>query len=393
MPHPRRLVVLGSTGSIGVSTLEVVEHLTPTFEVVGLVAGRRVERLAEQIVRFRPRMVAVLDESAARTLRTLLEGTRDAPRVVSGPAGAAAVVLETAADVVMAAIVGAAGLAPTLEAVKAGKTVGLANKEALVIAGGLMVEAARRSGATLLPVDSEHNAVHQCLRAGGPDEVRRIVLTASGGPFRGRSRAELEHVTVREALDHPTWSMGDKITIDSATLMNKGLEVIEAHFLFGLPGAAIDVLVHPQSVVHSMVEFRDGSVVAQLGVPDMRHPIQYALTWPERREGCIPRLDLARLATLTFEAPDVDVFPCLKLAYAALEAGGDVPARLSAANEVAVQGFLQGKIGFMDVPRTIEAVLERESKAPADDLESLLEADRRAREIARSIIRERRTRR
>ncbi|GAB4376515.1 MAG: 1-deoxy-D-xylulose-5-phosphate reductoisomerase [Acidobacteriota bacterium] len=382
----RRLVILGSTGSIGTSALEVVDHLAPRFEVVGLVAGRRVELLAQQVTRYRPRIVACGDEDGARRLRALLDGGPVRPRIVWGERGAIEAVREGEPDVVLAAIVGAAGLAPTLAAVETGATVGLANKEALVVAGRLMVERAAASGATLLPVDSEHNAIHQCLRSGRREEVRRLVLTASGGPFRGRAREELAGVSVAEALDHPTWSMGDKITIDSATLMNKGLEVIEAHFLFAADVGEIDVLVHPQSIVHSLVEFRDGSVIAQLGVPDMRHPIQYALTWPDRVAGCCPRLDLAELGTLTFEQPDLEAFPCLALAYEALRLGGDAPARLNAANEVAVEAFLDGRIGFLDIPRVIERTLARTGPGRGEDLDALRDADREARRVARSLV-------
>ncbi len=381
---PQRVVILGSTGSIGRQTLEVIEHHPGRFEVVGLVAGRRVDRLAEQVRRHRPRAVAVADAAAAAELRRELVGHPVEVRV--GAQGAAEVAVGTGADVCVAAIVGAAGLLPTLAAAGAGLRVALANKEALVAAGELMVRAARDGGARLLPVDSEHNAIHQCLRAGEPREVRRLVLTASGGPFRGRTRAQLERVTSAEALNHPTWSMGPKITVDSATLMNKGLEVIEAHWLFDLPGSAIDVLIHPQSTVHSMVEFRDGSFLAQLGSADMRHPIQYALTWPERWDGASRRFDLASLGSLTFEPPDRQAFPCLDLAYQALAAGGDAPARLNAANEVAVAAFLEGRVGFLDVPRIVAAVLEAAPVRPVGELADVLEADRAARVAARDVI-------
>ncbi len=382
----RSVVVLGSTGSIGCSTLDVIEKTNGAFEVVGMVAGRRMERFAEQIRRYRPRAVAVADEAAARELRGLLGDA--APEIRLGPEGAAEVAVGTGAAIVVAGIVGAAGLVPTLAAVNAGLVVALANKEALVIAGELMVRAARDSGAVLLPVDSEHNAIHQCLRSGERGEVERLLLTASGGPFRGRSLAELEKVTREQALKHPTWEMGPKITIDSATLMNKGLEVIEAHWLFDLPASRIDVVVHPQSVVHSMVEFRDGSVVAQLGHADMRHPIQYSLTWPERWDGVTERLDPVAMPPLTFEEPDREAFRCLALAYRALEQGGDTPARLNAANEVAVAAFLDGGLSFTDIPRVIEATLEREASGPVQELGELLDVDRRARECARTVIRE-----
>lgn len=380
---PQRIVILGSTGSIGRSTLDVVDRHPGRFEVAGLAAGRRVERLAEQVRRYRPRAVGVADAAAAAHLRRLCPELRD---IRIGPQGAAEIAVGVGAEIVVAAIVGAAGLVPTLAAASAGLTIALANKEALVAAGELMVRAARDGGARLLPVDSEHNAIHQCLRAGERGEVRRLVLTASGGPFRGRGRAELERVTREQALSHPTWRMGPKITVDSATLMNKGLEVIEAHWLFDMPAAAIDVVVHPQSTVHSLVEFRDGSVVAQLGSPDMRHPIQYALSWPERWAGVVPRLDFATLGSLTFEAPDKDAFPCLDLAYAALAQGGDAPARLNAANEVAVGAFLDGRIGFMDIPRTLEEVLGRSGAHAVSELDDVLAADRDARRTAREII-------
>lgn len=380
----RKVAILGSTGSIGRSTLDVIAGHGDRFEVVSLVAGQKVERLAEQVRRFRPRAVAVADEGAGQRLEELLGA--ELPELRWGAQGAAEVTVGTGADVVIAGIVGAAGLIPTLAAASAGLVVGLANKEALVIAGELMVRAAAGSGARLLPVDSEHNAIHQCLRSGDPGEVRRIVLTASGGPFRGRSRAELETVSRQQALNHPTWKMGPKITIDSATLMNKGLEVIEAHWLFGVSGASIDVVVHPQSIVHSMVEFRDGSVIAQLGNADMRHPIQYALTWPARWSGVTERLDLLTMGPLSFEAPDRECFRCLDLAYRALEQGGNAPARLNAANEVAVEAFLSGRIGFLDIPEIIERVLEEEPTGEIGELDDVLEADRRARGRAREII-------
>ena len=383
---PRPIAILGSTGSIGRSTLEVVEAHPGRFEVVALVAGRRMERLAEQVRRFRPRAVAVSTEQVADDLRRRLGA--QAPEIRIGSRGAAEVTVGTGAEVVIAGIVGAAGLVPTLAAVSAGLVVGLANKEALVVAGELMVRAARDSGAHLLPVDSEHNAIHQCLRAGERGEVRRLILTASGGPFRGRDREQLTTVTRRAALAHPTWQMGPKITIDSATLMNKGLEVIEAHWLFGLSPQTIDVVVHPQSVVHSMVEFRDGSVIAQLGRADMKHPIQYALTWPERWESAGERLDLLAMPALEFESPDTEVFRCLDLAYRVLAEGGDAPARLNAANEVAVEAFLDGRIGFLQIPEVIEGVLGALPPGNVNELEEVLDADRRARREAMRIVNE-----
>ena len=381
---PQRLVILGSTGSIGRQTLDVVSRKPEGFEVAGLVAGRRTDLLAEQIKRFRPVAVSVADDAAAADLRARLGA--EAPEIRVGGNGAAEVAVGCGADIVVAAIVGAAGLVPTFAAATAGLVVALANKETLVAAGELMVRAVKDNGARLLPVDSEHNAIHQCLRSGARGEVRRLILTASGGPFRGRTRAELASVTADEALRHPTWRMGPKVTIDSATLMNKGLEVIEARWLFDVPGSSIDVLVHPQSAVHSMVEFKDGSIIAQLGAADMRHPIQYALTWPERLEGVVARLDLAALGSLTFERPDRDAFRCLDLAYHALAAGGDAPARLNAADEVAVRAFLDGRIGFLDIPELLQRVLESEPTNPIVELEDVLSADRRAREAARAIL-------
>ncbi len=380
----RRVAILGSTGSIGRSTLDVIRRHPGRFEVVGLVAGRQVDLLAAQIREFHPPAVAVADEAARTTLLRQLDPP--CPEVRIGEAGASAVIAGTGADVVVAAIVGAAGLVPTIAACSAGTIVALANKEALVVAGELMVRAVRENGATLIPVDSEHSAVHQCLRSGEHGEARRIVLTASGGPFRGRSREQLERVTAAEALRHPTWQMGPKITVDSATLMNKGLEVIEAHWMFAMSPSQIDVLVHPQSIVHSMVEFRDGSVVAQLGIADMRVPIQYALDWPARLDGVTDSLDLAAVGTLSFERPDHDAFPCLPLAYRAITEGGDAPARLNAANEVAVDAFLKGAIGFLDIARVIERELDRSAPAPAFELSDLLESDQRARREARAYI-------
>lgn len=389
---PKKIAILGSTGSIGRSTLDVVARHRDRLQVVGLAAGSGGARLTEQILRFRPAVVSVKDERAARDLAARLDG-RARPRIGVGTAGATEVAVASGADLVVSAIVGAAGLLPTLAALSAGITVALANKESLVVAGELMVRAAREAGAQLLPVDSEHNAIHQCLRAGRREEVDRIILTGSGGPFRGMDRSALERVSVEEALRHPTWSMGPKITVDSATLMNKGLEVIEASFLFGIPAERIDVVIHPQSVVHSMVRFRDGSVVAQLGAADMRHPIQYALSWPERWESAVAPLDILEVGALTFEPPDHERFPCLGLAREALRRGGTAPARLNAANEVAVAAFLAGQIRFVDIPAVIEEVLAEEDGSPADSVEDLLAADREARRRARAVIGSERIRR
>ena len=380
----RKVAILGSTGSIGRSTLEVVAHHQDRFEIVGLAAGGQVERLAAQVRAFRPQAVALAEAAAARRLEDELDGP--VPEILVGPEGAAKVAVDTGADVVVAGIVGAAGLVPTLAAVESGRVVALANKETLVVAGELIMRRAAERGAALLPVDSEHNAIHQCLRSGERSEVRRLLLTASGGPFRGSTREQLERVTVEQALDHPTWNMGRKITIDSATLMNKGLEVIEASWLFGFSHDAIDVVVHPQSVVHSLVEYRDGSLIAQLGHADMRHPIQYALSWPDRLDGvCQEALDLCEIGQLSFERPDRRVFRCLDLAFAALSRGGDAPARLNAANEIAVEAFLEGRIGFLDIAGVIEDTLERSELGPASTLEDLLAADRDSRRVAREL--------
>jgi len=372
----RALAILGSTGSIGRSTLELVAWTPDEFRVVALAAGRSCERLAEQVWAHRPRLAAIADPALEPQLRTLCEGS--GCEIRSGPEVLAAVATEAGADLVVAAIVGAAGLEPTYRAVEAGLPVALANKEALVMAGGLMINAARRHGSALLPVDSEHNALHQCLRGESAREVRRLILTASGGPFRATAAGEMSAITPAQALRHPTWEMGPKITIDSATLMNKGLEVIEAHHLFGLPAGKIDVLIHPQSVVHSMVEFVDGSIVAQLGVNDMKHPIQYALTYPERRPSPLPPLDLVARSPLQFEPVDPARFPCLGLAYAALRSGTGAPVALNAANEVAVAAFLAGRLPFLGIAELVEGVLDEDYGEPAT-LSEVLDVDRRAR--------------
>jgi 1-deoxy-D-xylulose-5-phosphate reductoisomerase len=388
----RGVAILGSTGSIGRNTLRVVEALGPPFHIVALAAGRNAQKLAEQIERHQPELVAVETEEAAAELRAELQRRRvAAPRIGVGAAGLVEVATHERAPVVVSATVGAVGFVPTLRALEAGKRVALANKETLVIAGELMTRAAERAGAELLPVDSEHNALHQCLRGEQRAEVRRLVLTASGGPFRTRTRAEMARATVAEAMRHPTWEMGAKITIDSATLMNKGLEVIEAHWLFGFDADRIDIVVHPESVVHSMIELVDGSVIAQMGVTDMRHAIQYALTYPERRACQLPALDLTRLAALHFEAPDVARFPCVALAYRALRAGGTFPAALNAANETAVAAFLDEQIRLTDIPRVIERVLDRHTGGAVTDLDAVLATDTTARAQATEEIAQLRT--
>lgn len=382
--NPNGIAILGSTGSIGCNTLRVVESLgSERFRVVALGAGGNVQKLADQVAKHLPEVVSVATETAAHDLRALLFAKNiDLPRILVGEAGLVEVATHAAADCVVSATVGAIGFVPTLRALEAGKRVALANKETLVMAGELMTRAARESGAELLPVDSEHNALHQCLKGESYHDVRRIVLTASGGPFRSTSLNEMHVASVSDALRHPTWSMGAKITIDSATLMNKGLEVIEAHWLFGFSADQIDILVHPESVVHSMIELVDGSIIAQMGVTDMRHAIQYALTYPERHACELPPLDLTALATLHFEAPDHQRFPCVELAYRALRIGGTLPTALNAANEEAVRAFIEERIRLTDIPRVIELVMDQHEVAPAIDLETVLAADKSARSLA-----------
>ncbi|MBZ5640537.1 MAG: 1-deoxy-D-xylulose-5-phosphate reductoisomerase [Acidobacteriia bacterium] len=379
----KRIVVLGSTGSIGTRALDVVASFPEAFRVIALGAGRNVDRVEEQVRRFEPKLVAVADDAAAAEL---VRRIGDRCAVVRGPDGLVEAALHPEADLVVSALVGAAGLRSTWAAVDAGRDVALANKESLVVAGEFLTARARATGASILPVDSEHNAVHQCLRGEDPREVRRLWLTGSGGPFRTRPLESLANVTPAEALRHPTWKMGPKITVDSATLMNKGLEVIEAHWLFGLPAERIRVVIHPKSVVHSMVEFVDGSFKAQLGVTDMRHPIQYALTWPERWRTSLPPFDPVSAGPLEFEAPDPERFPCLALAYRALERGGAAPAVLNAANEVAVSAFLEGRAGFLDLPAIVRQALDRHENEPASSLEDLVAADAKARETAALLL-------
>jgi 1-deoxy-D-xylulose-5-phosphate reductoisomerase len=380
----RGVAILGSTGSIGCNSLRVIEALSNSpMRVVALAAGTNVERLADQIATHLPQLVSVDTDAAAHDLRAMLFARDvDLPRIVVGEAGLCEVATHPEADCVISATVGAVGFVPTLKALELGKRVALANKETLVMAGELMTAAARRSGAELLPVDSEHNALHQCLRGERRDEVRRIILTASGGPFRTKNKSEMELATVAEAMRHPTWNMGAKITIDSATLMNKGLEVIEAHWLFGFGPEDIDILVHPESVVHSMIEMVDGSVIAQLGVTDMRHAIQYALTYPERHGCQLPPLDLTTVSGLHFEAPDHERFPCIKLAYRALREGGTLPAAMNAANEEAVAAFLNEEINLIEIPRIIESVMNEHANQPAKDIQTILAADHDARHAA-----------
>jgi 1-deoxy-D-xylulose-5-phosphate reductoisomerase len=380
----RKISILGATGSIGKSTLDLVERNRQEFEVAAVTAATNVEALAQIARRTGARLAVVADESRYSQLAELLVGTN-----CRAAAGEEAVIEAASVDseLVIAAIVGCAGLKPVMAAVDAGKTVALANKEALVTAGALMTDAARRSGATLLPVDSEHNAIFQCLAGSSAEDISKIILTASGGPFRTASPETIRAATPAQAVAHPNWSMGAKISVDSATLMNKGLELIEAHYLFGLPSGQLDVVIHPQSVVHSMVEFVDGSVLAQLGSPDMRIPIAYALAWPERMPTPAQRLDLAAIGRLDFEVPDLQRFPALELARDVLEAGGAAPVVLNAANEIAVAGFLAGEIRFPDIASLVqEAVISSDYDAPKS-ISDVLEIDRVTRESARAMMR------
>jgi len=382
----KAISILGSTGSIGQNTLKVVEHLGD-IRVVAMAAGRNIDVFADQIARFKPEIVACADEASAedlkRATRAMRAGAPDgAPEILFGMEGLVAVATHREAETVVSATVGAVGFVPTLRAIEAGKRIALANKETLVMAGELMTAAAAKSGAEILPVDSEHNAIHQCLRGEKKSEVKRLILTASGGPFREKTKLQIENATRAEALDHPNWKMGEKITIDSATLMNKGLEVIEAKWLFGFEAEQISVIVHPQSVVHSMVELVDGSIIAQLGVTDMRHPIQYSLTYPDRQPNCLEPLDLRSLSQLTFEGPDLERFPCLGLAYSAIEAGGTMPTVLNAANEIAVQTFLDGRLRLHEIAAINFAVMKEYTVEPASSIETILAADAWARERA-----------
>jgi len=380
----KSLAILGSTGSIGVSTLEIVAAHSGRFQVVALTAGRNLNLFEQQVRAFRPEYVAVPDADDAATLKARLGAA--APRIYSGRDGLIACASQSGAQLVVSAIVGAAGLEPTLAAIEAGIDVALANKETLVAAGEVVMAAVARRGTHLFPVDSEHSAIFQSLAGHRKGDVRRLILTASGGPFRNRSLKELEQVVPADALAHPNWNMGRKITIDSATMMNKGLEVIEAHWLFDLPADKIAVHIHPESIVHSMVEYIDGAVIAQLGIPDMKTPIALALSWPERLSLELPPLDLCRLGQLHFSEPDTGRFPCLDLAYRALRTGGTAPAVLNAANEIAVEAFLAQRLGFTDIPRVIGAVLDGHEIASADTLGAVLAADASARVAAATLI-------
>ena len=382
----KKISILGATGSIGKSTLDLVERSPEQFEVVALTASVNAAALADAARRTGARLAVIADDSRLPELEAALQGTD-----CRAAAGSEALVEAATgdADLVMAAIVGCAGLESTMAAVEAGKTVALANKEALVTAGELMTEAARRSGATLLPVDSEHNAIFQALAGNRIDQVSRIILTASGGPFRTATIEQMQAVTPAQAVAHPNWTMGAKISVDSATLMNKGLELIEAHYLFGLPSERIEILIHPQSVIHSLVEYIDGSVLAQLGSPDMRIPIAYALAWPERMPTPAPRLDLAAVSRLDFDQPDLERFPALRLAREALEAGGSAPAVFNAANEVAVATFLEGRIRFPEISRLVESALDKNGHSGPQSIEDVFEIDREVRRDVSMLIEER----
>ena len=383
----KRIAILGSTGSIGRSTLNIVESYPERFQVVTMAAGSNLELALEDAKRWKPRVISLATEADAEKLRGELHKAKlGAVEVVSGASGTVRVATHPDVDFVVSAIVGVAGLEATYEAVRAGKTVGLANKECLVAAGELLTAEARRRGKPLLPIDSEHNAVHQCMRAGKLEEVERVWLTASGGPFLNTPKSQFRSITVEQALNHPTWKMGQRITIDSATLMNKGFEVIEACRLFNLPPSRVQVIVHPQSTIHSLVEFRDGSLLAQLSVTDMRLPILYALTYPERIASDL-RFDIAELKRLDFCAPDMEKFPCLRLAYEAAEAGGAKTIALNAADEVAVAAFLSGKIRFTEIPRTIKHVLDETPDHHPESIKGVLAADAEARRAANEWLR------
>ena len=384
----QQVTILGSTGTIGLQTLDVIARHVNEYKVYALAANSNVDALLKQCLQFKPQFAVLLDEKAALDLRAKLNTQYSKTEVISGMAGLEQVSSDANVDIVMAAIVGAAGLKPAMAAARAGKRILLANKETLVMAGSLFMDAVKKGGATLLPIDSEHNAIFQVMppEANKDGGVAKIILTASGGPFRTYTQAQLENVTLELALKHPNWVMGAKITIDSATLMNKGLEVIEAHWLFNAKPSQIEVVVHPQSIIHSMVEYIDGSILAQLGNPDMRTPIAYALGYPKRIASGVASLNLLEIAKLEFEAPDVKRFPCLQLAYDALEAGGTAPAILNAANELAVAAFLSKQIHFLDIPILIEKALNSIKAAPVSSLEQLIAVDAEARNFAQTWL-------
>ncbi len=380
----KRLAILGSTGSIGVNTLDIVRQFSDRFEVVSLSAGRNTQLLLQQILEFRPKVVSVLNRDLAEALKKDLAPA--SVEVVHGVEGLIRIATHPEVDQVVSAIVGAVGLIPTLSAIKTGKSIALANKESLVMAGKIVMEEARHNHVEVLPIDSEHSAIFQSLLGHQKEAIQRLILTASGGPFLNLATTKLHEVTVKDALNHPNWEMGKKITIDSASLMNKGLEVIEAHWLFDMPVEKIVVQIHPQSVIHSMVEYIDGSIIAQMGITDMRVPVSYALSFPQRLPLHLPRLDLFQKGGLTFQAPDFDRYPCLKLAYQSIEIGETMPAILNASNEVAVSAFLDGTIRFTDIPILIQRVMEDHDVKSVRTVEDILKADHWARERAKAIL-------
>jgi len=380
----KRIVILGSTGSIGASTLDVVAKFPDRFQIVGLAAGSNDEILENQIRTFHPKVVALSSPDAAKRLRSRINTTQ--VEVLDGEVGLCEVARFSECDLVISAIVGGAGLKPTLSAIQAGRQVALANKEPMVMAGQLMQQEAQKHGVTIFPIDSEHSAIFQSMEGHRKKDIRRVVLTASGGPFWDWAASDLEHVTPEQALKHPNWKMGAKITIDSATLMNKGLEVIEARWLFDLPVALIDVVIHRESIIHSLVEYCDGSVISQLGHPDMRTPISYAMNYPERVPLHPPLLDLGKIGKLTFFPPDTEKFPCLQLAYDALAGGAGLPATLNAANEVAVHAFLNNQIAFLDIPKVIQETMTAYCPTPLSTIEDVLEVDQWARRTAEEIM-------
>jgi len=384
---PRTLTILGSTGSIGVSTLDVVRRNRDRFRVFALVAGRNIELLAQQIQEFSPVLAVVEDARDLDRLRRLIPNS-EIPDLQFGPAGRLSAVRAAEVDTVMSSIVGVAGLEATWEAARLGKRIGLANKEVLVSAGRIVMDAVRKYGAELIPVDSEHNGAHQCLRAGRREDARKLILTASGGPFRTTPRDALDQVTPAQALKHPTWKMGNRITIDSATLMNKGFEVIEACWLFDFPPDSVEVVVHPQSTVHAMVEYNDGSVIAQICQTDMRMPIQYALTWPDRAEAPVPKMDWSIPRDWRFEPPDMEKFPLLGLAYESIKVGGSATCVLNAADEIAVEAFLGGRISFPEISAVVEETLSRMAIRELFTIDEVLEVDREARRVAADVIEE-----
>lgn len=380
----RKIAILGSTGSIGTQTLEVVDRYPDEFQVVALSSGKNINLLEEQVRKFHPQIVAVMETEQAKELAWRLKDL--SVTVLSGMKGFQEIAAYPEVEMVIVSVVGSAGVLPTISAIEAGKTIGLANKETLVAAGQIVIQKAKEKNIEIIPIDSEHSAIFQSLQAGKRDEIKKIIITASGGPFRKLSKKEMESVTPEQALKHPNWSMGGKITIDSATLMNKGFEVIEAKWLFDIELDRIEVVVHPQSVIHSLVEFCDKSVIAQLGLPDMKVPIQYALTYPRRLVNSLPSLDLISLGTMTFESPDLEKFPSLKYAYEALKIGGTMPTALNAANEIAVYAFLKKRISFLSIPQVSQQIMEEHEVCYNPEIEHILETDQWARQRAEQLI-------